>query len=164
LYNTTRGASNELTGVQAVVAAVLASPNFVFRPEFGGATSTFANAKRVTPFEQASRMASLLWASVPDDALLEAANSGQLTTPAQIQTQARRMLADPKAKPAIAAFYDQWFGLSMLDSATKDPTLYPKFNDDLRASMVEEQRRFVAHVLWEDDAKLETLLTAKYSI
>lgn len=164
LYNTTRAASNELTGVQSIVAAVLASPNFLFRPEFGGAASSFAGAKLLSPFEQASRLASLLWASVPDDTLLEAANSGQLATPAQIQAQARRMLADPKAKPALAAFYDQWLGLDMLDSATKEAATYPKWNDELRDSMVQERRRFVEHVIWEDDARLETLLTARYSI
>lgn len=164
LYTTTKSQSDELTGVQAVVAAVLASPNFLFKPEFGGAASSIANAKLLAPYEQAARLASLLWASVPDDALLEAANSGQLATPAQIQTQARRMLADPKAKSAVAAFYDQWLGLDMLDSATKDAATYPKWNDDLRASMEEERRRFVSHVIWEDDARLETLLTANYSI
>jgi hypothetical protein len=73
------------------------------------------------------------------------------------------MLADPKAKPAVAAFFDQWLGLGMLDAATKDPAFFPNYTDSLRQSMVEERRRFVSHVLWEDDARLETLLTADYS-
>lgn len=163
LYSTTRKASDEATGVRGVIAAVLVSPNFLFRPEFGAAPSTYPNAKRLTQYEQASRLASLIWASIPDDELLAAAASDQLTTPAQIESQARRMLADPKAKPAIEAFFDQWLGLSLLSSATKDPAFYPAFNEDLRAAMLQERRRFVSHVLWEDDARLETLLTASYS-
>ncbi|MET0384454.1 MAG: DUF1592 domain-containing protein [Polyangiales bacterium] len=164
LFETARDAADADTGVRGVIAAVLVSPNFLFRPEFGGVASNYVNAKRVTQYEEAARLASLLWASVPDDQLLEAANSNQLTTTAQIASQARRMLADPKAKPAVEAFYDQWLGLGMLDAASKDPAFYPSFSESLRSAMVEERRRFISHVLWEDDARLETLLTADYSI
>jgi hypothetical protein len=33
---------------------------------------------------------------------------------------------------------------------------YPSYNDALRDAMLEETRRFLDHVLWEDDAKLST--------
>jgi hypothetical protein len=163
VYTKTKSASDVATGVRGVIAGVLVSPNFLFRPEFGAAPSTYANAKRVTQYEQASRLASLLWTSIPDEPLLQAAEANQLTTPAQIEAQARRMLTDPKAKPAIEGFFEQWLGLSLLQSAVKDPAVYPSFNEELRAAMFEERRRFVSHVLWEDDARLETLLTASYS-
>jgi hypothetical protein len=163
LYDTARTASDEQTGVRGVVAAVLASPNFLFRPEFGTTGSTIAGAQRSTPFELAGRLSSLLWASVPDDTLLDAAKNGTLATREQVATQARRMLADPKARVAIAAFYDQWLGLAALDATTKDAAVYPAFDDGLRNAMREETRRFVANVLWDGDAKLSTLLTATYS-
>lgn len=163
LFRKTKAASDSATGVRSILVAMLVSPNFLFKPEFGAAASTFANAKRVTQFEQATRLASLIWASIPDDQLLQAAESDQLATPAQIEAQARRMLADPKAKAAIASFYDQWLGLSLLESATKDPAFFPDWSDALRDAMLEERRRFVTHVLWEDDGRLETLLTANYS-
>jgi hypothetical protein len=163
LYMKTKAASDAPTGVRGVISAVLVSPNFLFRPEFGAAPSTYANAKRVTQYEQASRLASLLWSSIPDEQLLQAAEADQLTTPAQIEAQARRMLADPKARPAIESFYEQWLGVSLLQAAVKDAAFYPAFNEELRAAMFEERRRFVSHVLWEDDARLETLLTANYS-
>jgi hypothetical protein len=163
IYDTTRAASDAETGVRGIVAAMLASPNFLFRPEFGGADSMLPSAKEATPFELAGRLASLVWASVPDDALLDAAEDGMLLTREQVATQARRMLADEKAREGMANFYTQWFGLPLLDSATKDPAVYPDFDDALRAAMIEETRRFVDHVLWEDDARLSTLLTAPYS-
>ena len=87
--------------MRAVVAAVLASPNFLFKPEFGGGDATLPNATQVTPFELASRLASLLWASVPDEPLLDAAANGQLETRAQVEMQARRMLKDDRARPAL---------------------------------------------------------------
>jgi hypothetical protein len=163
VFSDTSGASDATTGARFVIASMLASPNFLFRPEFGATTSTLPKAKLASPFELAARLSTLLWASAPDDALLDAAASGQLQTREQVQTQARRMLADPKSHPAIAAFYQQWFGLGLLDSATKDAAIYPQFDDSLRASMAEETRRFVDDVLWNGDAHLGTLLTAPYT-
>lgn len=163
LYSKTRNASDVETGVRSMIVAVLMSPNFLFKPEFGAAPANYANAKKVSQFEQATRLASLVWASVPDDELLAAAESDQLSTPAQIEAQARRMLADPRAKPALESFFEQWLGLSLLEAATKDPAYFPNWSDELRDAMFEERRRFVSHVLWEDDGRLETLLTADYS-
>jgi hypothetical protein len=163
VYDDTKTASDAQTGVRGVVTAVLASPNFLFRPEFGGGDATLPSATQVTPFEMASRLASLLWASNPDDGLLDAAANGELVTKQQVEAQARRMLMDERARPALSAFYEQWLGLPLLATATKDPAVYPDWNDGLRAAMAEETRRFVAHVLWEDDAKLSTLMTASYS-
>jgi hypothetical protein len=163
LYNNTRTASDEATGVRAVISAVLVSPHFLFRPEFGTTGSTIHGAQRATPFELAGRLASLLWASVPDDVLLDAAQNGKLASPDQVATQARRMLGDPRARPAVAAFYDQWLGLSMLDTASKNPAVFPAFNEALRTAMREETRRFVSHVIWDADAKLSSLLSAPYS-
>ena len=164
VYDTARTASDAPTGVRAVVTAMLASPNFLFRPEFGSTVAgTIANAKPLTAYELAGRLASLVWASAPDDVLLDAAAKGQLTTRAQVETQARRMLADPRARPALSNFYTQWFGMARIKTAAKDATAYPDFNDVLRDSMGEETRRFIDDVLWNGDAQLTTMLTASYS-
>ena len=164
LFTETSASSDPATGARFVIASMLASPRFLFRPEIGlGASPTVPGAQLAGPFELAGRLASLIWASVPDDALLDAAAGGQLQTREQVATQARRLLTDPRARSAVAAFYDQWLGMSLLDSATKDDEMYPQFNDELREAMAEETRRFVDHVLWSDDAKLSTLLTANYS-
>ncbi|MES1204344.1 MAG: DUF1592 domain-containing protein, partial [Pseudomonadota bacterium] len=154
--------TDKALGVRAVISAILVSPHFLFRPEFGSGASTIAGAQKLTQFELAARMASLLWASIPDDILLDEAQAGRLATPEQVTAQVRRMLTLPRAKVAVASFYDQWLGLPMLDVATKDADIY-KFDDELRASMLEETRRFVANVIWTDNAKLSTLFSAPYS-
>jgi hypothetical protein len=158
-----REAEDAAMGVRAVVASILISPNFVFRPEAGGDASALPKAKQATAFELASRLSTLIWASVPDDALLDAAQNGELATREQVADQARRMLTDDKAKVAIVSFYEQWLGLPLLSSATKDADAFPMWSDTLRDSMREETQRFISHVLWEDDAQLSTLFTAPYS-
>ncbi|MEO5769975.1 MAG: DUF1592 domain-containing protein [Polyangia bacterium] len=156
------GAADKAVGIRAVIAALLASPHFIYRPEFGTADTTIPGTHRLTQFEQASRLASLLWAAGPDDMLLDEAQAGRLATREQIATQARRMLSDPRARAATTAFYDQWLGLKMLDVATKDTAVY-KFDDALQTAMREETERFIDNVIWTDDAKLSTLLGAPYS-
>jgi hypothetical protein len=163
LYESARTAADTSTAVRAVVAAVLASPHFLFRPEWGGSKSEIAGALKASPYELAARLSFLLWSSIPDDVLLDAAGKDQLATKQQVSAQAERMLDDPRARSASYHFYEQWFGLGLLETASKDAAVYPQFNEGLRDAMYEETRRFVDHVVWEDDARLETLLTAPYS-
>jgi hypothetical protein len=148
------------TAVRGVVASFLASPHFLFRPELGESDGAL---RRATGWERASRLASLLWASIPDDPLLDAAAAGELDTKEGVAMHARRMLDDPLARPAIASFYEQWFGLRMIEVTSKVETVFPEYDDELRASMSEETRLFVDHVLWEGDGRLETMLTAPFT-
>jgi hypothetical protein len=163
IYTKTASASDAQTGVRAFVTAILSAPSFLFKPEFGGVASTIAGAKRAGGFEIATRLASLLWASIPDEALLDAAEGGLLATPDQVAGQARRMMADPQSAAALRAFYGQWLGLPLLDAATKDPLAYPQWDETLRGAMRDETEHFIDYVLWQDDARLSTLLTASYS-
>lgn len=167
VFSTAKSAEDATTGVKAVVSAVLSSPNFLFKPEFGAQTaiggSAMLGAQQAAQFEIAGRLASLIWASVPDDMLLDAAQRNELKTKDQIGMQAQRMVADARAKPAVADFYKQWFGLARIETTTKDTTTYPTFDDTLKASMSEESRQFIDEVVWNGDSKLDTMLSANWS-
>ena len=58
-------------GLEFALAAILQSPNFLFRIEVGEADPSGAG-RRFTDHEMASRLSFLLWNSTPDEALLEA--------------------------------------------------------------------------------------------
>lgn len=163
IWSSTMAQSDAETGIRGVVAAVLSSPHFLFRPEFGAEASPIAGARKASPFELASRLAGLLWSSIPDEPLLDAAAQGGLSTPQQIATQAERLLADPRGRAATGAFYEQWLGVHLLNTATKDPELYPDFDDALKSSLREETRRFIDNLIWEGDARARTLFTASHS-
>ncbi len=104
-----------------------------------------------------------MWDSVPDDALLDAAGAGALGDPDGLRQQAERLLGDPRAREAVAAFHEQWLGLDELETLSKDPSVYPIFDDELREAMRNETRRFTSTVILSGDGRLETLLTAPYS-
>jgi hypothetical protein len=94
--------------LQTAVRWIVTSPRFLFVIDFGVADGASA---RLSGGEIAGRLASFLWRSVPDAALLTAADAGELATPAGLRAQAERMLADPKAGDVLKVFAEEWLGL-----------------------------------------------------
>jgi hypothetical protein len=139
-----------LTGLQHAVWAILQSPSFLYRVELGVPSAADGGRLKYTSYEMSSRLASALWNSVPDDTLLDAASGNQLDTADGVTTQAQRMLADPRASRAVVAFVDDLYGMSNLEEATKDPTLFPTWTPTIQAEMKEElELRVVDTVLTE---------------
>ncbi len=143
-------------GVQLTVQALLQSPHFVYRVERGT-----ADAKGTIALDQyaiASRLSFMLWDSLPDDALLAAADGGKLNDASERKAQALRMLADPKAKSKLADFHKQLLELGRYDD------MHPKgVPAGIGAEMREETQRFVADVVIDHDGSLKDLLTATHS-
>ena len=70
--------------------------------------------------ELASRLSFFLWSSIPDDELLEAAETGRLSDPAELERQVRRMLADPRVGALTRNFAGQWLQLrNLADTAVR---------------------------------------------
>lgn len=149
--------------IQLVIQAILQSPYFLYRPEFGEPAAKGATVVKVGPYERASRLSYLFWESMPDEQLMAAAAAGQLETPAQITAQAQRMLKDPKALRTISDFHAEWLGIAGLSSLTKDSTIYPQFGPDVPGLLANETQTFISYVFSQGGAKLDTLFTAPYT-
>lgn len=143
-----------LKGAQAVVEAMLQSPHFLFRLD-----ETADPALK--PYAAASRLAFSLWDTMPDEALLNVAESGQLATRDGIRQAARRLLADAKAKQALDEFVSQWMQFDRVITASRDRRTYPKFSRETAVAMTEETRRFVADLVWNRRNFME-LFTAEH--
>jgi Protein of unknown function (DUF1592)/Protein of unknown function (DUF1588)/Protein of unknown function (DUF1595)/Glycogen recognition site of AMP-activated protein kinase/Protein of unknown function (DUF1585) len=155
------GSQNRATGLAAAVRAFLSSPHFLYRPE-GSQVGTAAQG-RLTAYETASALSYLLWGSMPDALLFEAAAAGRLDTPAGVETQARRLLADRRSREAVGQFALQWLGAEEILVSDKDASLFPDLSADLRASMVEETRHFVENVVFDSTHGIDELLRADYT-
>ena len=150
-------------GVELVLQAILQSPHFLYRPEFGGADPVDGDVVALNSWEMASKLSYMLWNTMPDQALFDAAEAGELSTNEQIADQARRMLGDARAVDAVTNFHRQWLHLTHLDTLSKNTDVYPLYSDGLRSLWREEVERFIAHVVLEGDGSMKTLLTAPYS-
>ncbi len=149
-------------GIEVMIRAALQSAHFLYRLEMTSPTSTAAMVP-LSQYELATRLSYLVWASGPDDALLDAAGRNELATKEAVAAKARAMLDDPKARIAITDFYKQWIGTSRLDTMTKSATLFPSYSSAVRDGMKLETPAFIEYVLWTGDHKLSTLLTSPIS-
>jgi hypothetical protein len=147
------------SGIQHALARVLVDPEFVFRFEKEPSELAAGATYRLGDFELASRLSFFLWSSIPDDALLAAAEAGELARPATLEREVRRMLADPKAEALVRNFASQWLLLRQLDVVV--PTSN-EFDGNLRKSFREETEQLFASVLRENSSVVE-LLEADYT-
>lgn len=151
-------------GVRAVVEVALQSPEFLYRPELGEpATDRGPGWARPTPYEMASRLSYFFWGSTPDAALLHAAEAGELDTEDGLESQARRLLADDRARDAVGYFYLRL--LHLLDAefpAAGEPT-EPRFTAEIPPLLLEETRAFTAALTLDGTSDLKALLTARYT-
>lgn len=148
-------------GIQAAVTAMLQSPWFLYRVETGQPDPDDTTRWIYTDDEMASRLAFLLWNAPPDDELLDAAARGELSDAEGIETQARRMLADPRAREAVADFFGQLYDVSALDGVTRDPVLYPDFTPELAASMAQEIRLLAGDIVFRRHGDIRTILNTR---
>jgi mono/diheme cytochrome c family protein len=150
------------SGIQAALELLLVQPEFLFRIERDRSDAPPDSNYRISDLELASRLSFFLWASIPDDELLNAASRGVLRRPDVLQRQVRRMLADARSKRFLANFAGQWLQLRNLDSWKPFEALFPDFDDSLRRAMRRETELFFDSVVREDRSAL-ALLTANYS-
>jgi cytochrome c5 len=149
-------------GVRAGLARILASPAFLFRSEQSPVDLAAGTAHQVSDLELASRLSFFLWSSIPDDELIDLAVAGRLRAPGELETQVRRMIADPGADSLIAAFTGQWLQLRNLDKVTPDLLMFPDFDDNVRQAFRRETELLFGSILRENRSVL-TLLDADYT-
>lgn len=152
------------SAIRLVIQTALQSSRFIYRLEFGMPAPTAPGVVKLDDYEMASRLSYLLWGSTPDQALMDAADAGELATSEQVSAQATRMLADPKARGVIENFHTQWLGLTRLETLDKDTTSFPTFTPALKTTWQKETLAFVDDVVLDGSGDLGTLLSAPYTM
>jgi mono/diheme cytochrome c family protein len=148
---------------QVVIAlqAMLVSPKFLFRVERDSGRRAEAGAAPdsyyLNDHELASRLSYFLWSSLPDDALIRAAEQGTLRRPEVLEAQVRRMLLDPKIGRLVENFGGQWLQFRALESHQPDFYKFPKWDNYMRFSAEKETRMFFENLIREDRSVLDFL-------
>ena len=146
--------------IRAVIARILVSPAFLYRLE---QTADSSPVKPLTNHELASRMSYFLWASIPDEELRRAADAGELNNPEQLRKQAKRMLADAKARRLSTEFFGQWLGFYHFDQHRGvDTGRFPEFTDAVKSAMYDESVSFFEHII-RKDRPVSEMLFADYT-
>jgi mono/diheme cytochrome c family protein len=149
-------------GIQFALERLLVDPDFLLRVHRDPIAPIQANY-RLGDLEVASRLSFFLWSSTPDERLLALAERGQLTHPAILEREARRMLADPRATDSLVDdFAAQWLNLRRVGEVVVDPDRYPNYDESLLQAFKRETEMFVASTLREDRS-VASLLNADYT-
>jgi Protein of unknown function (DUF1592)/Protein of unknown function (DUF1588)/PA14 domain/Protein of unknown function (DUF1595)/Cytochrome C oxidase, cbb3-type, subunit III len=138
--------------VKRAVILILQSPRFLY-PEIG---------PHKDDYTVAARLALGAWDSLPDPALLDVAREGRLRTEDQVAEQARRLMADPRAKAKLAGFFEHWLKLDVESDLRKESEMFPGFDAALVADLRRSLELFVEKVVWSEGSDYRELMQADY--
>lgn len=106
-------------GVAHAMAAVLASPRFLFKLEQPAPHAGSQAVADVDEYSLASRLSYFLWSTMPDDELLKLAAQGELRK--NLRAQLDRMLKSPKAESLARNFTGQWLQARDVEGIASNP-------------------------------------------
>lgn len=151
-------------GLSFAIAAILQSPNFLYRVELGAPDPDRPGLRRYTGVEMASRLAFFLWNTTPDGALLDAADRGDLDSDEGLAIEVDRMLRSPRVHDAVRNFFTERFGLAALDDLSKDSVVFPAMSADLGPAAREETLRLIDRMLVDEGRDYRDLFTTRRTI
>lgn len=140
--------SDPWKGLEVGIQAVLGSPRTLYLVELGEPDPADEGRLRYTSIEMASRLSYFLWNGPPDDELMAAAERGELVEGAKVRTQAERMVDDPRVRRGLLRFFEEYLGLDVLSTLSKDPEAFPSASPALFESMRQEVVSAVEHVVF----------------
>jgi Protein of unknown function (DUF1592)/Protein of unknown function (DUF1588)/Protein of unknown function (DUF1595)/Protein of unknown function (DUF1585) len=120
LFDAGIAAADFNAGVEWFISGLLQAPDFIYEVIRPSATEQPGQVVPLAPYEYASRLAHFIWGGPPDDALMEAAGNGTLTTPEQRDAQIARMVDDPRFLRGVTEFYAQWLPFNGFNELARD--------------------------------------------
>ena len=144
-------------GIKFALQRILISPEFLFLIERDPEDVAPNSPYSISDLELASRLSFFLWSSMPDDALLELAERGDLRTPGVLEAQVKRMVKDPRAKALVDNFAGQWTFLRNVSTTSPDGGEFPEFDENLRRAFQKEAELFFQSMLQEDRSVVDLL-------
>lgn len=151
-----------MTGLRYELMAILQAPSFLYIQEVGE-TDDASGYRHLTGPELASRMSFFLTGHTPTLELLDAAESGQLDTAAQVRAQAEIMVANPEARTALEGFFSEALRLRSLADAPKNAEIFPEFSPELGEMMKDETLLLLYDIVWDRDSDFRELFNARHT-
>jgi mono/diheme cytochrome c family protein len=152
-------------GIRSAITGLLASPFFLYRGERVPAGLRPGDSYAVGDLELAANLSFFLWNTIPDEELLQLAVDGKLGTPAVLDRQVRRMLADPRSLTLASNFVHQWLDMKRLDEIVPDTAVFPYASgrSDPREDFRTELTLF-ADSIFREDRSVVDLLRARHTV
>jgi hypothetical protein len=134
-----------------VIAAMLQSPNFLYRSEMND------DGAPLSSYEMAAKLSLWIRNTTPTDAMLDAAAQGTFGSPDGATTQAQAMLEEPAALASIRLMHNQLYKIDLLDTITKDNV--EGYSEGLKAEFTSAANSFFDYVYSKNLGVKEILTT-----
>ena len=152
---------NFYSGLELTTAAMLVSPQFLFRQEAAQPDPDNAGQRRLDAYSKASRLSFFLWDTTPDVELLDAAQKGELDTDSGIAKQVDRMVNSPRLASGVRAFFTDMLGFDAFASLAKDPQIYPKYSSQVATDAQEQTLRTLTDLLVTNNGDYRDIFTTR---
>jgi mono/diheme cytochrome c family protein len=141
--------------LQDTLVSILMSPQFCYRLDL---LSEHPTPQPLDDYQLASRLSFFLWASQPDEELLNHAQAGDLRHLEVLLAQTQRMLADSRAHGLATEFAANWLDIRRFQEHNSvDRQRFGSFDDQLRSAMFEEPIRFFLDIVQHNRSVLDLL-------
>ena len=148
-------------GLAAGLSGMLVAPDFLLIGDLVETDPNDAARKRLTGYSIASRLSFFLWNAGPDDALLTAAEKGDLYSERGLAKQVDRMLKSPRVEAGVRALFADMFGFDGLARLQKDPLIYPAFGLSAADDSGEQTLRTIVDQLVVNEGDYRDLFTTR---
>ena len=148
-------------GLSFVLAGMIASPEFMFLREATEPDPNDPGHRRLTSYAKAQRLSLFFWDSIPDEALLRAAERGDLHTKRGVAEQIDRLLLSPRLERGVRAFFSDMFAFETFAEIAKDTIIYPAFTQAAVPEAKEQALRMIVQHILSDRGDYRDLFTSR---
>lgn len=135
----------------------LVSPNFLFIADSVRSTSP----PTLTGYARATRLSFFLWNTTPDEALIDAATTGELDERRGLARQAERLMSSPRLADGVRALFADMLQFEKFATLSKDPEIYPAFDPEVAQDAREQLLKTITWHLLDDDADYRRLFDTR---
>lgn len=146
-------------GLAFGLTSLMVSPKFLFVIDEVKGVAT--DEVELTDYAKAARLSFFLWNTTPDVALLDAADSGALSTPKGLKAELDRMMESPRLRLGVQAFFADMLHLDEFDHLEKDNLIYPAFDPQATDDAREQLLLTIEHHLLDEDADYRDLFVTR---
>lgn len=167
-------AADNAEALRNVVVVMLMSPRFVNHLELEGSPiAGRSDLFQLDPFEVASRLSYTFWQTLPDDALLAAAEDGSLSTTTGFDAQLDRVFTDPRTQQTLWQFWNEWLRFESFTGFAAERPAFQSLAEgeflgvaghDHWADMVQEMRELTDLYMWKEPGSFRNLMTSTVSV
>lgn len=151
-------------GLSYVLAAMMASPEFVFIWDTVEEDPQNQGQYRLDAWGKASRLSFFLWNSPPDELLLQAAERGDLHTEEGLQAQVDRMIESPKINLSVRGFFADMLRFDEFENLAKDTVIYPSYSPGVSRDAAEQMLQTITAHLVDREEDYRDLFTTRHTV